>query len=106
MEELRRASHDTSTLSLSEYGGNKWAQLEDADDGVEAVDANEGDRWRRRLNGPRFGHLNDSGTSHFTIVDRDGNAVSMTTSVNTYFGSNVVSKSSGIVLSNTMDDFR
>jgi gamma-glutamyltranspeptidase len=102
MEELRRASRDDRTLPLSQYGGAKWAQLNDTDDNKEAIDADEGDR---RLDGRRFGNLNDNGTSHFVIVDKDGNAVSMTTSVNTYFGSNVVSKSSGIVLSNTMDDF-
>jgi gamma-glutamyltranspeptidase len=59
---------------------------------------------RRRLY-RSHGHLEDSGTSHFSIVDKDGNAVSMTTSINTVFGSMVVSKSTGILLGNTMDDF-
>ena len=105
MEELRRASHDATCLPLSQYGGKKWAKINDWDGDKDVQDANEGDRRLRRLDGRRFGYLNDHGTSHFVIVDRNGNAVSMTTSVNTYFGSNVVSKSSGIVLSNTMDDF-
>jgi gamma-glutamyltranspeptidase len=102
MKKLNYATSDVATLSLSQYGGDKWALLKDTDGNAEAIDANEGDR--RKL-ARRFGNLEDNGTSHFSIVDKDGNAVSMTTSVNTYFGSNVLSKSAGIVLSNTMDDF-
>jgi len=103
MEKLRQASQDNTTLPLSQYGGSKWAQLNDTDGGGNASDAQEGDRERNLLR--HFGYLNDGGTSHFSIIDKDGNAVSMTSSINTYFGSKVVSRSAGIVLSNTMDDF-
>lgn len=103
MEGLRQASSDDTILPMSQYGGAKWAQLNDGDGTEHAEDADEGDRRRRRrLNGRRFGNLQDNGTSHFSIVDRDGNAVSMTTSVNTYFGSNVISPSTGVLLSNTV----
>jgi gamma-glutamyltranspeptidase/glutathione hydrolase len=47
----------------------------------------------------------DSGTSHISVIDRAGMAVSMTTSINTPFGSFVVTKKSGVILNNTMDDF-
>ena len=47
----------------------------------------------------------DSGTSHLCVVDRDGNAVALTTTVNTYFGSHVVTPRTGIVLNNEIDDF-
>jgi gamma-glutamyltranspeptidase len=103
MENLRKATLDNTTLPLSQYGGTKWAQLNDEDGDAEAEDAKEGDR-RRRL-ARRFGYLEDHGTSHFSIVDVDGNAVSMTSSVNTYFGSGIVSESTGIVVNNQMDDF-
>ncbi|XP_043711893.1 glutathione hydrolase 3-like isoform X2 [Telopea speciosissima] len=53
----------------------------------------------------RFSQLRDHGTSHFCIVDSDRNAVSMTTTVNYYFGAGVLSPSTGIVLNNEMDDF-
>lgn len=42
----------------------------------------------------------DHGTSHISVVDSKHNAVSMTTSVNTVFGSLVVSPSTGILFNN------
>lgn len=47
----------------------------------------------------------DHGTSHFCIVDSARNAVSMTSTVNSQFGSGLLSTSTGIVLNNEMDDF-
>eukprot|EP00980_Cylindrotheca_fusiformis_P004801 scaffold1028_cov135-Cylindrotheca_fusiformis.AAC.11 len=109
MEKLRQATLDNDTLPLSLYGGKKWAQLKDVDGKSKvAKDAHEGDRRRsRRLRqlSRRFGYLEDSGTSHLSVVDNDGNAVSVTSSINQLFGSYVFSNSTGIVLGNTMDDF-
>jgi len=45
------------------------------------------------------------GTTHFSVVDRFGNAVASTQSVNTRFGAKVMVPKAGIVLNNTMDDF-
>uniref|UniRef100_A0A803NTZ6 Glutathione hydrolase n=2 Tax=Cannabis sativa TaxID=3483 RepID=A0A803NTZ6_CANSA len=53
----------------------------------------------------RWSQLRDHGTSHFSIVDTDRNAVSMTTTVNFPFGGGVLSPSTGVVLNNEMDDF-
>ncbi|KAK8325579.1 hypothetical protein V6Z12_A11G061000 [Gossypium hirsutum] len=55
--------------------------------------------------GGRWSQVHDHGTSHISIADRDRNAVSMTTTVNAYFGSKILSPSTGIVLNNEMDDF-
>ncbi len=44
-------------------------------------------------------------TTHFSIVDAAGNAVSVTTTLNTGYGSKVVVKDAGFLLNNEMDDF-
>jgi gamma-glutamyltranspeptidase/glutathione hydrolase len=53
----------------------------------------------------RFAPVEDSGTSHISVIDRRGNAVACTETVNTFFGSKVVEPRFGIVLNNEMDDF-
>jgi gamma-glutamyltranspeptidase/glutathione hydrolase len=52
-------------------------------------------------------HLPQTGTatSHMAIVDKWGNAVSMTNTLGTFFGSGVVAEGTGLVLSNGMDWF-
>jgi gamma-glutamyltranspeptidase/glutathione hydrolase len=44
-------------------------------------------------------------TSHFSIVDADGNAVSSTQTINLTFGSGMVAAATGVVLNDEMDDF-
>jgi gamma-glutamyltranspeptidase/glutathione hydrolase len=44
-------------------------------------------------------------TTHFSVVDAAGNAVSVTTTLNGGFGSKVVVAGSGFLLNNEMDDF-
>ena len=44
-------------------------------------------------------------TTHFSIVDREGNAVSVTTTLNGSYGSMVFVKGAGFLLNNEMDDF-
>ncbi|MBK4716634.1 MULTISPECIES: gamma-glutamyltransferase [Tenebrionibacter/Tenebrionicola group] len=44
-------------------------------------------------------------TTHFSVVDKDGNAVAVTYTLNTTFGSGIVAGNSGILLNNQMDDF-
>lgn len=47
----------------------------------------------------------DGGTHHIAVIDGDGMAVALTTTVNTLFGSKVVAPRSGILLNDEMDDF-
>ena len=44
-------------------------------------------------------------TTHFSVVDKDGNKVSSTLSINLPFGSGFVVEGTGIILNNEMDDF-
>lgn len=44
-------------------------------------------------------------TTHFSVVDAAGNAVSLTTTINYWFGSGVTVADGGFVLNNEMDDF-
>ena len=46
-----------------------------------------------------------SSTTHISVVDSEGNAVSTTQTINYAFGSCVVAKGTGVVLNNEMDDF-
>ena len=44
-------------------------------------------------------------TTHISIIDKEGNAVSVTTTLNGYYGSKVVVAGAGFFLNNEMDDF-
>ncbi|MGA0023738.1 MAG: gamma-glutamyltransferase [Burkholderiales bacterium] len=44
-------------------------------------------------------------TTHFSIVDREGNRVAATLTINLLFGSGVVGRGTGVLLNNEMDDF-
>lgn len=46
-----------------------------------------------------------SGTSHFSIIDREGNLAAVTQTVNLPYGSGFVVPGSGFLLNNEMDDF-
>jgi len=44
-------------------------------------------------------------TTHYSVVDRWGNVVAVTTTINSYFGSMVAVNGAGFFLNNEMDDF-
>ena len=59
------------------------------------------------LNDDRILVSQDKGTetTHFSIVDLEGNRVATTQTINTWFGSGYMSPSGGCILNNEMDDF-
>jgi len=73
-------------------------------------------RWRRapwtwgrsetvaRVAGPGLPQR-ESGTTHLSTTDASGNAVALTMTINTPFGSGITPPGTGIVLNNEMDDF-
>src|SRR6202046_96486 len=44
-------------------------------------------------------------TTHYSVVDADGNAVAVTTTINAWFGSRVTAEGLGFLLNDEMDDF-
>ena len=44
-------------------------------------------------------------TTHVSVIDKDGNAVAYTTTLNLAYGSKIVAAGTGILLNNEMDDF-
>ncbi len=54
----------------------------------------------------KAGKINESEeTTHISILDKEGNAVSVTTTLNGHFGSRTVVTGAGFILNNEMDDF-
>lgn len=79
-----------AALMAPEYLARRAAQLQPASISlVEAVPAG----------------LESTDTTHFSIVDGEGNAVSLTYTLNWDFGSGVVVEGAGFLLNNEMDDF-
>ncbi len=44
-------------------------------------------------------------TTHFSVLDREGNRVAGTMSINTWYGAGFMSPGTGVILNNEMDDF-
>jgi gamma-glutamyltranspeptidase/glutathione hydrolase len=58
----------------------------------------------RTLSAPEF-RIREQGTSHVVVADREGNVVSLTTTVNEAFGARIVAGDTGILLNDELDDF-
>jgi gamma-glutamyltranspeptidase / glutathione hydrolase len=57
---------------------------------------------------PEFIYPTDTqseGTTHYSVIDQEGNAVAVTYTINSYFGAGVIASDTGFLLNNEMDDF-
>lgn len=54
---------------------------------------------------PAFEIVEDAGTSHMSVIDQNGQACALTSTINTGLGSKVVGQRTGIIFNNEMDDF-
>lgn len=87
-----------NTAAIAELMTKRWA-----DEVRENISDTHTHPWQ--FYHPAYESKDPHGTAHFSVVDADGMAVSMTTTVNLLFGSLVVDPYTGIVLNNEMDDF-
>jgi gamma-glutamyltranspeptidase/glutathione hydrolase len=58
-----------------------------------------------QLSGIRPEPVAGTNTTHFSVIDRAGNRVGGTLSINTWFGSAFIPPGTGVLLNNEMDDF-
>lgn len=49
--------------------------------------------------------LENENTTHLCVLDKEGNIVSLTQSINHFFGSGIIPENTGFLLNNHMDDF-
>jgi gamma-glutamyltranspeptidase / glutathione hydrolase len=71
-----------------------------------AIDANKAGVSKDLKPGvPPHAPTEGSNTTHYSIVDKAGNAVSVTYTLNDWFGARVTAAGTGVLLNNEMDDF-
>jgi gamma-glutamyltranspeptidase/glutathione hydrolase len=70
---------------ISDYQPGKAGNSKDTKEGIINVESEE--------------------TTHFNVLDKEGNAVAVTTTLNGWFGSRTVVAGAGFLLNNEMDDF-
>ena len=68
---------------------------------IDPLQASRGARAAEAAEPPREG----SNTTHYSIIDAAGNAVSATVTLNDWFGAKVTAAGTGVLLNNEMDDF-
>lgn len=106
-EALRRAYHDRN-INLGDPSFVKVDTAHFVDKGYAAglrqgIDA---DRATPSTSLPAPGITKEGvSTTHFSIVDKDGNAVSLTYTLNDWFGAHITAAGTGILLNDEMDDF-
>jgi gamma-glutamyltranspeptidase/glutathione hydrolase len=60
---------------------------------------------RKKMEAPDPSRFESDQTTHLSVVDREGNMVALTQTLNSFFGSGVVVPGTGILLNNEMSDF-
>jgi gamma-glutamyltranspeptidase/glutathione hydrolase len=109
VEALRRAFQDRARyLGDPDFVRVPVAQLtsrEYASRRAGGIDPNHATRSEALGDAPHTARVGSPNTTHFSIVDSEGNRVAATVTVNLLFGSGVVAPGTGVLLNNEMDDF-
>jgi len=105
IEVMRRAFADRTELGGDpDFSKTPIAQLtsrEFAEARAKTIDPEHASTSKEIGPGP----IEPGNTTHFAIVDADGNMVSNTYTLNDWFGAGVTAKRTGILLNDEMDDF-
>ena len=107
VEAMRRAYRDRALfLGDADFiNVDQGALIEPAYARRQVVDMTDVATPSGRLAAPERGRAKGEDTSHFSIIDDEGNRVAATLSINYPFGCGFVSRGTGVVLNNEMDDF-
>lgn len=106
VEVLRRAYRDRGLLGDPDFVSNPLAHVHDRDylkQLVSSIDPRDATPSASLPPAPKW--REGDHTTHFAILDSDGNAVAATLSVNLPFGSAFSVPGTGVILNNEMDDF-
>ncbi len=83
-------------MTSQEYANERWKTI-NTDVASNSMDITHGDI--------PFFYPESEETTHYSVVDKWGNAVSVTTTINGWFGNGIVVDGAGFLLNNEMDDF-
>ncbi|MCB1214448.1 MAG: gamma-glutamyltransferase, partial [Deltaproteobacteria bacterium] len=83
----------------------KWIRKSFAKKEAQAIIQNSDLSSQKRLKENQFKEAGTGHTSHLSVLDQEGNALSLTLSLNLSFGSCVTAGKSGVLMNNQMDDF-
>ena len=110
VESMRRAYRDRAFYlgdpDFVDVPVSKLTSKEHASKLAQSIDINTATPIHKddELDG-KFAWNEGSHTTHFSILDTDGNRAAVTQTINTWFGSGYMLPSSGLILNNEMDDF-
>jgi len=96
MGDLDFVSVPIDTLISDEYAKSRWKSV-DSIIASNSIDITHGNI--------QFMYNESDETTHYSVVDKWGNAVSVTTTINGWFGNGIVVDGAGFLLNNEMDDF-
>ena len=108
IEAMRRAFVDRNTLlGDPNFVSNPVERLIDKNYAVKIRDSIKPDKAgvSSELGKDDVASHEGSNTTHFSIVDVAGNAVSLTYTLNDWFGARVVASGTGVLMNDEMDDF-
>ncbi len=106
IEALRRAFHDRALflgdsdfvkVPLAKLTGKSYARSRAAT--IDPAAATPSDRLTAAAT------IESGNTTHYSVIDADGNRVGATLSINFLFGAGIVAGDTGVLLNNEMDDF-